>query len=105
MSDRLAELQRQRAIAQEQIAWLDREIAKEAGQPPAAVPPTPAVVAAAPVPAPVDSAADDILAQYRQNPASTEKDVKRGCYLYFACALGSVLLAAFVAYLIYTRAR
>ena len=34
MSDRLKDLQRQRARAQEQLAWIDREIAQETGQAP-----------------------------------------------------------------------
>jgi hypothetical protein len=49
MSDRLAELRRQRALLTEHVAWLDREIAAEAGKagsgdpPRAALPPAPAV--------------------------------------------------------------
>ena len=37
MSDRLAELVRQRALVQEHLAWLDREIARAAQKPVAAV--------------------------------------------------------------------
>ena len=100
VSDRLKELQRQRALAQEQLAWLDREIAREAGQ---SVPPPPAPVApATPQPVPVardaisaaHAAADAeaILAQYRSEPEKLQKSVKLGCYLYFFLALGMLIL-------------
>lgn len=115
MSDRLADLQRQRALAQEQVAWFDREIAREEGQvtPPAA-PVTPAIPATAPViPRPTATAADEaaacaaqeIIAQYQDthNPQSAAKDMKRGCYLAFFLALGAVALVFLTAYLIYTR--
>lgn len=115
MSDRLVDLQRQRALAQEQVAWFDREIAKETGHvtPPAA-PVTPTIPAAVPViPRPTAAAADEaaaraaqeIIAQYEDghNPQSAAKDVKRGCYLAFCFALGAVVLIFLTAYFIYTR--
>jgi len=105
MSDRLNDLQRQRALAQEQLAWLDREIAREAGL---AAPVTPAAPAStpAPVPAPTVTAtnaqiateAEAILAQYKRDPADLEKNVKRGCYLYFFAAIGLVGLGVLVLY-------
>lgn len=100
MSDRLADLQRQRALAQGQVAWFDREIAKETNQTAPAVPTIPGKPAA---PAAADRTADEIMAQYQQNPLTTEKVVKRGCYLYFVFALGAVVIAAVGAYLVYTR--
>lgn len=119
MSDRLADLQRQRALAQEQVAWFDREIAKETGQvtPPApalAAPVMPVATAATPViPRPTAAAADeaaaraaqDIIAQYQDghSPQSAAKDMKRGCYLAFFFALGAVALIFLTAYFIYTR--
>jgi len=99
MSDRLADLQRQRALAQEQLAWLDREIARETRQLPAAV-----SAASKPLASAAKArTADEIIAQYQQNPLTTEKDVKKGCYLYFACALGAVVLFALGVYLFYGR--
>ncbi len=119
MSDRLADLQRQRALAQEQVAWFDREIAKETGQvsPPAAAaaaPVAPVTPAAAPVIArPTAAAADEaaaraaqeIIARYQDShdPQSAAKDMKRGCYLAFFFALGAVALIFLTAYFIYTR--
>jgi len=112
VSDRLAELQRQRALAQEQLSWLDREIARESGLTPVA--PAPAVVAVTPAAAPATlpgvemssaaaRAADEIIAQYQTSSDSTTKDVKRGCYAYFFVALGTVLLVVGTIYLFYLR--
>lgn len=104
MSDRLKDLQRQRALAQEQLAWLDREIAREAGQgtPLAAHPPVPrAPETVSPPPAGSAQAAADaeaILAQYQSDPGSLQKNIKRGCYLYFFAALGILALGILALY-------
>ncbi len=110
MSDRLAELQRQRALVQEHLAWLEREIAatgKASDSPPPAAsfthpsfPPTPAIPVSpvAPArPAPPEAHVDELLAQYRSAPGAVRKDVRKGCLLYFGLAL--VALAAGVAVL------
>jgi hypothetical protein len=103
VSDRLRELQRQRALVEEQRAWLDREIAKEsqtaAGSQPPAAPVAPGPIVAVPT----EAIADEILAQHHQSAQSAAKDVKRGCYLYFAFAMGAVVLFAVAVYLIYSR--
>ena len=96
MSDRLKELQRQRALAQEQLGWFDHEIAREGGQAPAL--PLPA---APPDTGEAARAAEEILARYQKQGQTTEKDVKRGCYLYFIIGLGMLMLSALGAYLIY----
>jgi hypothetical protein len=119
VSDRLADLQRQRALAQEQVAWFDREIARESGpatspSSAAAVPVKPAMPAVAPVIArPTAAAADEaaaraaqeIIAQYEDShsPQSAAKEMKRGCYLAFFFALGAVALIFLTAYFIYSR--
>jgi len=79
------------------VDWLDREIARESGQPaPAAVPPSvAAVVPPGPVPTTQDVVstaqaavdAEAILARYRSEPEALQKSVKLGCYLYFFLAL------------------
>ncbi len=114
MSDRLADLQRQRALAQEQLAWFDREIARESGRvtPPALTPAAPVLVTPV-IPRPTAAASDEaaaraaqeIIAQYQggHNPQSAAKDMKRGCYLAFFFALGAVALIFLTAYFIYTR--
>ncbi len=115
MSERLTELQRQRALAQEQITWLDREIARETGQPLPAASPSEGVPVATPRPATAvrvaadaeagARAAEEILAQYQQPGPTMEKDVKRGCYLYFFLALGLLVLFAVGAYFLYINTR
>ena len=95
MSDRLAELRRQRALAQTRLSGLDREIAAAAANAdsPADSSPrqeaAPATVApnsaAGPVPPPA-SAADSILERYRTEPGTLQRNVRQGCFLYFAAA-------------------
>lgn len=101
MSDRLKDLQRQRAMAQEQLAWLDREIARETG--PLAAPP-PAAVGAKPESRPTTGSAalsaDDIIAQYQGQGRPVHSEVKRGCFLYFFAALGLVALFVLGLYLL-----
>ena len=115
MADRLAELLRQRALLQEHLAWLDREIAKasNSASPALTAPPTPdpqapprlapsipappitvrrlPLAASAPVIAPAADAratnADEILEQYRVAPAALQTDIRKGCLLYFIGAL------------------
>ena len=74
--ERLAELQRQRALVRDQLAWLDREIAAASADPaPAALPAAPespaAIVGATP-------ALDEI---YQPDPVSTAARTRRGCLL------------------------
>jgi hypothetical protein len=101
VSDRLSQLQRQRALLQEHLAWLDREIvAAQSGTKPS-VPP--ASVAAAIVPAGTEALATDILAQYQSDPASVKEDVKKGCFLYFFLAFAVVGVGVLALYLYSTR--
>lgn len=112
MPDRLVELHRQRALLQEHLAWLEREIAAESDQSDAATVQPPASTAIqAPAPfAPLattsplagptaaatarrvdrstspTSDADVIIEQYRASPGSLQSDVRKGCFLYFAAA-------------------
>ncbi|MCC7413607.1 MAG: hypothetical protein IT495_18490 [Gammaproteobacteria bacterium] len=120
MSDRLAELVRQRALVQEHLAWLNREIAHAAD---AAKSATAAVPTAAPVPATTASAppaakprapaaspaspraidADEIIAQYQATPANLKQDVRKGCLLYFSAALVLLGLVVTVLYIALRR--
>ena len=117
VSDRLHELQRQRALAQEQLAFLDREIATEqakSGAPPTATHAATPAPAASPTPAAMAAAAqrattqlestlpadaEKILAQYQTEPTSLKSDVKKGCFLYFALALAALAAAVIALYL------
>jgi hypothetical protein len=119
MADRLAELLRQRALLQEHVAWLDREIAAASNQPapvasvsaaaqpvpapfvptPAALP-SPAALATVPTSAVTTEATalgEDILEQYRVPAQTLQTDVRKGCLLYFFAGLA--LLAAGIAIL------
>lgn len=105
MSDRLKELQRQRALAQEQLDWLDREIAAESGRAQSSgeattdnKPSTP------PPPAPdVTAVADEILSQYQNEAQTAQKDVKRGCFLYFFLAFALLGFGVLVLYFLTIR--
>lgn len=121
MSDRLNELQRQRALLQEHLAWLDREIvATQRGTQelakPSPLPPTPAlsneaiaptVSAANPRPfadaAAAERAAEEIMAQYQNEGKNLQSSVRRGCFMYFFLALGILTLGVMVLYFLRTN--
>lgn len=114
MSDRLQDLQRQRALVQEQLAWLDREIAEIQKNKISVLPPEPAAIVIAPISAKIapvgfgdaaaaERAAEEILAQYQQESQSLQKNVKRGCILYFIGALSLLILGVFALYLVKSR--
>jgi hypothetical protein len=122
MSKRLPELLRQRALLQEHLAWLEREIAHEQGVPvakpvvlaplqtsSAATPPAlPAAVIAdktgAPPPAnELDATAEKIIGQYQQDLGALSQDTRKGCLVFFGIALGVTLLVATIAYALYAR--
>jgi hypothetical protein len=109
MSDRLNELQRQRALVQEHLAWMEREIAAEmaragpapaspaeapfAGQLPPATPlqwqppfARPANPVPSAMPAPGEPDAETIMEKYRDEAKDVKQDVRKGCFLYFAIA-------------------
>ena len=103
-ADRLAELRHQRALVQEQLVWLDREIAAQtAGQPVAAPPPAaPSLQSISPraeTPR-KDAAVDAIMDDYRVPPAALHQDVRKGCFVYLAIAvivLGAVTVGLYFA--------
>lgn len=105
MSDRLQQLLRQRALLQEQLAWIDSEIAAEnRTNPPApkvdALPiPTPAIASAENSRA----LADDLIARYKPDTVSVKEDVKKGCFLYFFLAFAVVGLGLIALYFYSTR--
>lgn len=112
MSDRLNELQRQRALAQEQVAWFDREITRERGDAILPEAPQPAhVVAPLPqasaklgaVAAAMDTElrAAEIIERFQKTERPVKDDVRRGCFLYFFTAFLLLGLAAFAFYLLH----
>jgi hypothetical protein len=84
---RLDDLQRQRALIQEHLAWLDRQIAANAVTP-AVLPPLTAQTAS--VPAPIRLGSPQAIApsgsgefeEYQPDAARMESDAKKGCLLY-----------------------
>ncbi|MBI4625166.1 MAG: hypothetical protein HY736_18345 [Verrucomicrobia bacterium] len=113
-ADRLAELLRQRALLQEHLAWLDREIvdASPRTTPRDSSPPPPL-----PAPAPLDTASaarepvlpeaappaavlapDAIIEEYRVAPDALRTDVRKGCFLYFAAAFAVLILGVMAMY-------
>jgi hypothetical protein len=108
MSDRLQELLRQRALLQEHLGWLDREIASATsdGVPPLPTKPNPQPQAVAPqMPAVVStpSEAEKILGSFSQDPQAVQTDTRRGCMIIFAIAMALLGLAAIVSYSFYAR--
>lgn len=99
----LDELRRQRELVANHLAWLDRQIAQRsaatlASRAPSATPAHPEPQRdVAPVADP-----DAILHQYQVEPTNVQRDVRRGCLLYFVIA--SVLLGAGV-WLLYVALR
>jgi len=98
MSDRLKDLQRQRALAQEQLAWLDREIAREIGGKAATPPSAPAATGVKPPAQPIAPSPDDLIAEYQKEARPVHSEVRRGCFLYFFSALGLVVLFVLALY-------
>ena len=109
MADRLQELLHQKALLNEQAAWLEREIIAEQARigalPESAprasedTPPDEPLPDAPTFPAAVDANANAILEQYRSSPRSLQQEVRRGCFLYFFGALALLGLVVAVIYL------
>ena len=105
MSDRLTELQRQRALIQGHLDWLDQEIATAKGQPvkPATIPlPVPQAATTAPA-APVSAAmdtqlADEVIAKFETETKDSTQSVRRGCFVFFALAMTILLLGIYGLY-------
>jgi hypothetical protein len=109
VSDRLHELQRQRALAQEQIAWFDREIARERGEMLPAEASKPVSVStgkttASPTAGETDIQAAEIIQRFQKEERPVKDDVRRGCFLYFFSAFLLLGLAAYAFYLLHRPA-
>ena len=108
--DHLAELQRQRVLVQEQLAWLDREI--QAARPTPATTPAPVsrpttrlspeLTPFTPASIP-DADAEAILNQYRSEETSLKADVRKGCLLYAALAFVLLVISVFALYFLLRR--
>jgi hypothetical protein len=107
MSDRLTDLQRQRALMQEQMAKLEQEIAT-AGKSPQAESASSTTAAPAPTPNPTPAAADldagDIIAKYGIEAVDPVQSVRRGCFIAFGLALTLLAIVVYGFYL-FSRSR
>jgi hypothetical protein len=104
VSDRLSELQRQRDLLREHLAWIEREIAAEVND--GAPLPLQPIAPAPAIRAPLDPhEADAILAQYSKPPASIATQTKAGCILYFVVGVALLAVAGTVIYFMMTRMR
>ncbi|MEO5957921.1 MAG: hypothetical protein ABIZ49_12405 [Opitutaceae bacterium] len=110
MPDRLAELRRQRALVQDHLAWLDREIAATSAVRPSDPSPAPLrpvastampITANAPTENPAE--AETILEQYRVPATMMKQDVRKGCLLYFAGALALLALGVAILFFVFRR--
>jgi len=108
--ENLIELQRQRELVRQHLAWLDQQIvsaqssaptpssATEAGLGPVlALPPRLHATVAAP------AEAESILAQYRGPQKSIKSDVRKGCLLYAAGGFLLFGLGVFALYFFLSR--
>jgi hypothetical protein len=106
--DRLQELRRQRALVQEQLAWLDREIASASGEAtpkPAAqsLPSAPAVQSQPTLPAADGDTVVELIKSYQDESRSSPAKAYWGCILIFVAALVLFALCVFAFYF-YVRA-
>lgn len=97
VSDRLDALRRQRALAQQQLDWFDREIAALDASAPTGPLATPSP-ATPPGAAGIATAEPAIPDAYTPDPVTTSQEVRRGCLLWaiaVALIFGAVLAAVF----------
>ena len=105
MSDRLTELQRQRALMQEQMAKLEQEIATTAKSPSAESAPITAAPTVTPVPASTaDQEANDIIAKFGTESNNPVQSARRGCLIVFGLVLTLLALGVYGLYL-FSRSR
>lgn len=106
MSDRLSELQRQRALIQGHLAWLDQEIAAATGKPATSTTPLPVGKPAMPLPAEPAAAAavateplaDELIAKFGDESRNSAESVRRGCVTFFVLGMAILLLGTYGLY-------
>jgi len=95
VSDRLDALRRQRALAQQQLDWFDREIAALDASAPTG-PAATSLPVAPPGATDIATAGPAIPDAYTPDPVTTSQEVRRGCLLW-AVAVGLLLAAVILA--------
>lgn len=103
MNDRLQELLRQQTLVREQLAWLEKEIARES----TAAAPAPLANMPVPPPRPIITPApedaDALLDKYATSERHNPRALKRGCLLLFFFALGVCVLLPLAIYFFHYR--
>jgi hypothetical protein len=103
--DRLQELRRQRALVQQQLAFLDREIASASGEgkpamPAAQIPPPVSAAPSQPAAPPADGGdVDEVIKSFEEESRSDPADAKSGCIWIFVAALVLFAVSVFAFYL------
>jgi hypothetical protein len=103
--DRLQELRRQRALVQQQLAFLDREIAAASGEakpamPAAQIPPPGSAAPSRPAaPLAEGGEVDEVIKSFEAESRANPANVKRGCIWAFVAALVLFALCVFAFYL------
>jgi hypothetical protein len=98
---RLAELQRQRDLVREHLAWLEREIAREHG----ATPPAPVVSVSVHAASTAATSPAPLPEIPRPDPVGAAAETRRGCLFLFIAALSLLGLALFAIYFLHYRDR
>jgi len=109
MSDRLPKLLQQRALIQEHLARLDREIAEASGIPPlptTGLPPSPDALrqtTRSTTTSDRSNEAENILGQYNVDANVVKTDARRGCLTIFFAGFGLFILVVAIGYYLYGR--
>ncbi|HWZ95872.1 MAG TPA: hypothetical protein VNW30_11815 [Opitutaceae bacterium] len=93
--DRLQELRRQRALVQEHLAWLDREIVSASSE---ATPPKPAAQSQPPAPPAGGNDVVEVIKSFEAESRSNPAKAKWGCIWIFVATLALMALCLFAFY-------
>ena len=99
--DRLQELRRQRALVQEQLAFLDREIAAASGEakPPLPIPPPVPAAHFQPAAPPAEGGeVDELIKSFQQESRSSLAQTKSGCIWLCVAILTLLALGVYALY-------
>lgn len=102
---RLAELQRQRDLVREHLAWLEREIAREHSVTPQAIAPAVVSISVRPETSSLAPTPELPAELPKPDPVGAAAEARRGCLLLFIAAFAILALALFAIYFLHYRDR
>jgi len=102
---RLAELQRQRDLVREHLAWLEREIAREHNVTPPVAPTAVVSVSVRPEPSVPPATPSPPAELPKPDPIGAAAEARRGCLLFFFAAFAILALALVAIYFLHYRDR